>query len=162
MPPNPLKIKVGFGGIPAERLKQAQEKIEQNDIDFIPIGRPLLDSIVQNMIQAQGATAENIPSIWSDMTLEIMQLKAHGGMFGYALVSMISEIVLDFLERAATLNEDGLSILNSYANMLETIFDNKIRGDGGEQGMSLARELNAACDRYYKKHTPKKQPNPLI
>lgn len=160
MPPNALKIKVGYGGIPAARLKEAQDHIERNETDFVPIGRAHLEAVVGAMIDAQdssGAGEDRIRNIWATLCLEIMQIKAHGGMFGYGLVSLISGIALDFLERAETVNEDGLSILNSYANMLETIFDNKIRGDGAEKGMELARELNAACERYYKKHPPSKK-----
>lgn len=153
VPPNALKEKVGEGGIPADRLTKAQNFIRDNVVDFSPEGKKhlaaLSELIAQSKASTNGKTAE---ALCEKIVIEVMQLKAHGGMFHYGLISLISDVVLQFLEKVKTLDLDVIAIVTAYTNTIDVIFENEMRGDGGEEGLSLAWELDQATQRYFKKH----------
>jgi len=151
VPPNPLKKKVGEGGIPADKLLLAQDFIKANQVDFAPEARKHLEKIKSLMAHDDAPRSE----ICEKIILEVMQLKAHGGMFHYGLISMVSDVTLQFLEKIKTLNDDVTSILNAYNHAVTVILDNEMRGEGGEEGMALAWELDQACGRYYKRYKTK-------
>lgn len=153
VPPNALKEKVGDGGIPAERLTKAQNYIRENKVDFSPEGKKHLATLAELIAQSKGAdNAKSQQALCEKMVAEVMQLKAHGGMFHYGLISLISDVALQFLEKVQTLNPDVLAIVTAYTNTIDVIFENEMRGDGGEEGLSLAWELDQATQRYHKKH----------
>lgn len=153
VPPNKLKEMVGEGGIPADRLTKAQNFIRDNNVDFSPEGKKHLaaisELIAQSKVAANDKTAE---TLCEKIILEVMQLKAHGGMFHYGLISLVSDVALQFLEKVKTVNPDVIAIITAYTNTIDVIFENEMRGDGGEEGLSLAWELDQATQRYFKKH----------
>ena len=153
LPPNVLKQKVGEGGIPADRLTRAQTYIKDNNVDFSPEGKKHLSALAVLIAEGrQAKDASTSTALCEKIILEVMQLKAHGGMFHYGLVSMVSDVVLQFLERVKTLNTDVFAILGAYTNTMDVIFENEMRGDGGEEGMALAWELEQATERYRVRH----------
>lgn len=153
LPPNKLKEKVGEGGIPAEKLNKAQAHITTNKVDFTPEGHKHLGTL-NNLIHQAGALSSDAQrrDMCEEIILEVMQLKAHGGMFHFGLISMVSDVVLQFLEKVKTINGDVLTILTAYGHTLKAILENGMRGDGGQEGMALAWELEQACERYFKRH----------
>lgn len=150
-PPNTLKSKVGDGGIPAYVLKQCQGYLESNPVDFTPYGYRYMGQLkeVKLRIDKGGLKLGNVEN---ELVNIIMQLKSNGSMFHYQLVSMISDVMLRFLENAKTLDEDFNDILNVYINVLEIILNKKLRGNGGTEGYALTQELHGACLRYYTKY----------
>jgi hypothetical protein len=151
LPPNTLKKKVGEGGIPAEKLTLAQNFIKANQVDFAPQGRSHLDKIVAYIAQSKQAAASKL-DLSEKIILEVMQLKAHGGMFHYGLITLVSDVALQFMEKIKTIDDDVVAILNAFDHTVRVILDNEMRGEGGEEGMALAWELDQACNRYYKRH----------
>ncbi len=153
VPPNALKEKIGEGGIPADRLTKAQTYIRENKVDFSPEGKRHLATISELIAQGKQITNDKSGApLCEKMISEVMQLKAHGGMFHYGLISLISDVVLQFLEKTKTINADIIAILIAYSNTIDVILENQMRGDGGEEGLSLAWELEQATQRYFKKH----------
>ncbi len=151
MPPNSLKIKVGDGGIPAYLIKRCQEYLESNPVDFTPFAtrhleqlKDLKNQIDQNVMD--GETAKN------RITNIVMQLKSNGSMFHYQLISMISDVMLRFLENVRVFNTDFTDILMMYNRILESILNKRLNGNGGREGYALTQELHNACLRYYAKY----------
>ena len=150
-PPNRLREKVGYGGIDPKRLAQGSEFVLKNDFDFEPYARNFLE-ILENTIQDihdgkyEGKEAVDI------LSRPVMELKGNGGMFGYRLISEIADIVLNFLENISELNEDAFEILEVHQKTLKIVMANRLRGDGGQVGKELARELFQACNRFYRKY----------
>ncbi len=152
-PPNTLKIKVGDGGIPAYVIKRCQDFIENNSVDFIPYGfrnleqlRLLKDKITDKSISPFDARIK--------LTNVVMQLKSNGSMFQYQLISMVSDVMLDFLEKSQEINDDFIDILNIYVKILEIVFNKRLTGNGGNEGYALTQELHNACQRYLVKYAP--------
>jgi len=151
-PPNKIKEKVGGGGIDPERLKQAQEHINNNNFDFRPIANSFIEKI-KDFIERSEASNEQLNH--KDLVSPIMQLKANGGMFKYDLVTQIADICLNFVEEIEILNADARVIITAHTNAISVILQNKMTGNGGPEGKALSKELEKACNLYFKKHPPK-------
>ena len=150
-PKNSLKDKVGDGGIPAYVIKKCQDFLESNPVDFAPYARRFLErlEIIRHEIETQpldaGKTLGEIVNI-------IMQLKSNGSMFHYQLISMVSDVMLHFLENVKKLDSDFLEILIVYNKVLDIILNKKLNGNGGREGYILTQELHSACLRYYARY----------
>ncbi|MCB1529948.1 MAG: hypothetical protein H6853_08730 [Rhodospirillales bacterium] len=152
MPPNKLKEKVGSGGIPAGNLIQAQKHMDNNPEDFVPHGKKNLKRLNNLLKNLNNAEESEKAKTLSSIVQEIMDLKAHGGMFHYNLVSMIADVTLEFLEKANHLDKDSLALIEAHNKALSVILSNRLRGNGGYEGQALTIGLREACERYYEKH----------
>ena len=152
-PQNRLKIKVGSGGIDQRLIKEADEIINNNNIDFAPYVLNLLDKI-KATLEAGRANNPNEPSSTFIKSISplVMQIKAHGSLFHYHLLTDIANNILHFLEHTDVLNADTYNLIDAHYNTMTIITKNKIRGDGGKAGEALLIELNAARERYIQKY----------
>lgn len=150
-PPNTLKIKVGDGGIPSFVIKRCQDYLESNPVDFSPYASRHLEQLKDMYKQIQAAKIDEVTAK-TKITDIVMQLKSNGSMFHYQLISMISDVMLRYLENVTTLNTDFLDILAMYNKILEIIVSKKLTGNGGREGYALTQELHNACMRYYAKY----------
>lgn len=148
-PPNKLKAKVGGGGIAPERLKQAQEYINNNSVDFIPQAKSFLDLVTEFAVEAKNSR-ENFDR--NKLTNPIMQLKANGGMFRYQLISDVADICLLFVETINEMNDDAYEVIQAHVNTISIIINNQMSGRGGKEGAALLKELEKACKRYLDKY----------
>lgn len=146
-----LKKKVGDGGIPAHILKKAQDFLDSNPIDFAPYAAHYLEQLVDTRNTVIKGEID-LDSGLKKIVDTVMQMKSNGSMFHYQLVSMISDVMLRFMEQVKTLDEDFIDILNVYLKVLEIVINKKITGNGGREGYALTQELHYACERYYNKN----------
>ncbi len=153
-PPNILKQKVGGGGIPKKLLSKGQEAISNNNVDFAPYAENFLKQLNATMESHAAGKLKDSEAI-DKLSEHVMQLKANGGMFGYDLISSISDIVLLLLDNIESLNEDAIKILQALQNSLEIIIASRLKGHGGREGEMLEDELHGACKRFYKKYSIK-------
>jgi len=150
-PPNVLRQKVGTGGIEPNVIKMAEEFISSNDMDFTPYAMDILAKLAEAIKVAQTKDKSGRDVI-DTITGPIMELKANGAMFRYFLVSEIANVMLNFLENIAELNDDAFDIINVHQRTLGAILKSRLHGDGGREGKALAQELYDACNRYRKKY----------
>lgn len=149
-PPNRLKEKVGQGGISDHLIDRGQRYLDNNPIDFTPHAALFL----QDLKTYTGTIKINQPPepTIHELSKNVMQLKANGSMFHYQLVSMISDVLLKFLEKVKQIDADLLDILKVYIHILKVVTDKKLTGNGGNEGYILTEELHHACERYNKKY----------
>lgn len=154
-PPNTLKVKVGHGGIPPELLKKSQEYIENNPMEFGPFAEEYLEEIENNIQKLDSHPSLKTDKIFLDQFAQpIMGLKANGGMFKYPLISMIADVALQFLDKIAELNSDGLDIIRAHNKSISMIIQANLKGYAGPEGQKITEELSEACNRYFKKYQP--------
>jgi hypothetical protein len=153
-PPNTLKIKVGEGGIPSFILKRVQEYLESNPVDFTPAVIKHLEQLKDLKDQITNKKVDDDTGRTKATNL-IMQLKSNGSMFNYHMISMISDVMLRFMENSHELNKDFMDIFAMYTRVLETVITKKLTGNGGREGYALTQELHNACMRYNAKHNIK-------
>jgi hypothetical protein len=156
-PPNTLKQKVGSGGLSEEILNRAQALLENNTVDFRPLGEMYLDSLMRAIHQALTADSErdNPEQIISAMLYPAMQLKANGGMFHYPLVTRVAESLISFLEAIDAPDRDAAEIVLAYHTSIRAVIMGKVTGNGGRYGDELREALTDACARYFTHHPDK-------
>lgn len=150
-PPNKLKTKVGDGGIPAFMIKRCQEYLESNPVDYTPYAIRHLEELKDLYGQIEKANLDDVTAK-SKLTNIVMQLKSNGSMFHYQLLSMISDVMLRYLENVTVLNRDFQEIMAMYNKILEIVIAKRLTGNGGREGYALTQELHNACLRYYAKY----------
>lgn len=156
VPPNRLKAKVGKGGLTEDILDKAQALLEENTIDFRPLGEMYLDSMMKGTEQARTPPPNlNDEHIIAAILFPAMQLKANGGMFHYTLITQVADRLVQFLEVIDTVDGDALEIVMAFHTTMRAILLGQIKGDGGPRGAALMKALIEACYRYFEKHPQK-------
>lgn len=151
-PPNTLKQKVGSGGISEEILTKAQELLENNTVDFLPLGEMYLNTLMKGIEKAKNAHPEDDKEhLITLMLYPGMQLKANGGMFHYPLVTRISDKLIQFLEVIEEPDNEAIEIVMAFHTTIRAVILGRISGDGGRHGSELIDALDKACLRYFDK-----------
>lgn len=153
---NELKKKIGSGPLNDAMVKRAQKAIEENEVDFTPLGLQFLNELKEALESVeQDKNPHNFEAQKTNLTKPVMELKANATIFHYALIGSLANIMLSFLETIETIDKDAISIVRGHENTLRAILMKKMKGDGGEHGATMVKELKDACNRYYKKRTKK-------
>jgi len=152
VPPNKLRGKVGYGGIDTVVLQKAQELIEKNTGDFIPVAEMYLTALAENISKAQKGDFENDEIAIEALITPAMQLKGQGAMFNYPLITEICSILVSFLEVVKKLDGDAFDAVLAHKMTLKAVISSRIESDGGAQGRALVDALKDACVRYFQNH----------
>ncbi len=153
-PPNIIKGKVGSGGIDPAALVAAQQALENNTVDFKPIGVALLKDLNTSIEDAKKSELKD-EAVIEAMLYPAAQFKAQGSVFRFPLVSDISDILINFLETVTTpVSEDAMEIITAHKMALTAIIHGNMSGPDQPQGPELKQSLSEACIRYYKKRNP--------
>ncbi len=151
-PPNTLKAKVGSGGLNEAILDKAQALLENNAIDFLPLGEIYLESVARGVENASKHKSQDPEALIAHITYPVMQLKANGGMFHYHLVTRTADKLIQFLEVIEKPDKEALEIVMAFHTTIRAIIMGRITGDGGKYGQELLDALTEACLRYFDKH----------
>lgn len=145
-----LQAKVGSGPLDQEAVKRSQEIMDNNDVDFLPLGLELLKQL-KEAIEKSKAGALNTKQAVQAMTEPVMQLKANAATFRYTLISNLANVMLSFLEAIKQVDKDVIQIVEAHHTTLNMIVVKKMQGDAGAAGKQMENELRAACKRYFSK-----------
>jgi hypothetical protein len=148
-PENTLKKKAGSGGFNEKDLVKAQSMIENNEIDFRPLGADLLKELDEVLADIRAGKIDLAGSLGNIM-YPMMQLKSQGGLFKYPLITQISHLMLDFLESITEADEDILEITGAYRRTIHAVLTLEIKGKDTKEGRDLCLALRDAFERYYK------------
>lgn len=147
-----LKQRVGSGPLNPILVERAQKALEDNDVDFTPLGLQFLGELEKNLDQVgPKPDPDKLAAQKQLLTEPVMELKANATLFHYSLVGNLANIMLNFLESINELDKDALSIVRGHHDSLKAIITNKMKGDGGGNGKIMMSELSDACARYYNK-----------
>lgn len=143
-----LQIKAGKGDIPPPVVEQAEETLKNNTEDFQTIAIGFLDRLEKAVSRArnyEGLKDELIDG----MRKPVMELKANARMLKYDLVTSLANIMLDFLETIEDLDRGAIEIVAAHHRTLSLIIAKQMKGDGGQVGVTLQKELQSAIQRYF-------------
>lgn len=147
-----LQQKIGMGPLDPALIARAQKVIEENNIDFAPLGLQFLNELDEALNHVeQNLDPEKLDEQKRMLTEPVMELKANATIFHYSLVGNLANIMLSFLESITDIDKDALSIIRGHHDSLKAIISGKMKGDGGQNGQVMMTELKDACARYYKK-----------
>lgn len=152
-PPNMLKEKVGDGGLSDEILIKAQDLLENNAVDFRPLGDMYLESLHNGVTYARRATknGDDHEALIATMLYPAMQLKANGGMFHYPLITRVADKLIQFLEVIEHPDAEVLEIVEAFHTSIRAILHGQVKGEAGRYGDELEKALMDACFRYFEK-----------
>lgn len=150
-----LQQKVGSGPLDEETVKKCQTAIDNNEVDFTPLGLQYLGNLQEAINKAKSPDTD-IQEAKQLLTQPVMELKANATFFHYSLIGNLANIMLSFLESIDQLDKDAVDIVEAHHKTLHAIIIKKMAGDGGEHGAIMVKELKDACARYYAKRTKKK------
>ncbi|MCI5060651.1 MAG: hypothetical protein MRY79_06235 [Alphaproteobacteria bacterium] len=151
-----LQQRIGKGPLDPKLVAKAQKAIEENKVDFTPLGLQFLNELEQAINDVSGnLTPEKVIEQKKMLTDPVMELKANATIFHYSLVGNLAGVMLSFLESIRELDEDAIAIVRAHHDTLKAIIAKRMSGDGGEHGQVLMLELKDACARYYRKKKAK-------
>lgn len=153
---NMLQQKIGTGPLDEKTVKRMQQAIDSNDVDFTPLGEQFLAQLEMAIEMARKVEGNDISAYKKSLTEPVMQLKANAAIFHYHLIGNLANVMLSFLEALTTLDKDSIEIIQAHHTTLKAIIAKKMKGDGGEIGAQMVKELKDACARYYAKKKGKK------
>jgi hypothetical protein len=151
-----LQQKVGAGPLDEEVVKKSQKVLDENDVDFTPMGLQFLGKLEAALKQANDASID-MKVRKQALTAPVMELKANASIFKYNLIGTLANIMLSFLESTPTLDKDAITIVDAHHKTLHMIVVKKMTGDGGQHGEIFVRELKDACARYHAARLKKEQ-----
>ena len=147
-PPNRLKEKVGSGGIDPLLIERAEQFLQSNSVEFAPIAEMyfgVLEDSIQRILK-EDIIGEDA---FDALLYPLVQLKAHGGMFQYPLVTEISSMLINFLEVIRSMDKDAVDVILAHKMTLRAVLTSRIQNGSSPQGRALIKALKEACMRYF-------------
>ena len=139
--------KTGTGKIDPVLIKKAQQVMERNNVDFVPMGRVFIDNLGKLL-----EDIENLNTLSEEMRFQVtkcvMELKANSKMFGFDLVGDMSVMLLNLIEKSEKVDVHLISLLDVYHKSCKAMIGTNMSGSGGAIGEEILEEFTAACDRY--------------
>jgi hypothetical protein len=145
-----LQEKAGTGEIDPKLVERAEQFILDNKEDFLPLALELM-ALLAHRLEEVNRKKPRLRGDLLKLQEPIMQIKANGRMFHFALASQLAAIVLDFLEHVEKPDDDVLAIVQAHLSGLQLVMSKKIRDDRDTNGALLLKEIEEACKRYHKK-----------
>lgn len=149
-----LQQKVGSGPIDERVIAQSQKVMDENDVDFTPMGLDFLSKLKTAINQASDTNID-MKIRKQALTAPVMELKANAAIFGYPLIGNLANIMLSFLEAITEIDSDAIQIVGAHHTTLHAIVVKKMKGEGGEHGAIFISELKDACARYFARRAKK-------
>jgi hypothetical protein len=146
-----LQAKAGRGKIDDNKVRACQDALAQKTSDFKPVALEILDQLQAALQDAAQSDASDLDAHKAKLFRPIFDLKASAKMFKYDLITIMANIMVDFLERIKILDKDAVEIVSAHHKTLTLIVLKKMNGTGGDSGKALAKELQSACTRYFTK-----------
>ena len=143
-----LQSKVGSGPLDERIVERCQDVMDNNNVDFAPMAEKLLDKLKENTEKLKSGSS-SLEEGTQDLRATIMELKANAGTFKYELIGNLANIMLTFLEALRVADDNAIEIVNAHEKTLRMIVVRRMKGDGGQGGLALQKELKAACKRYF-------------
>lgn len=77
------------------------------------------------------------------------ELRGQGGIFDYPLITAFGKSLYKATsDPTVAVTEAWMRLIGAHIDAIRTVFNNKIKGDGGEVGSSLLNEITKAVQRY--------------
>ncbi len=151
--PNIIKGKVGSGGLSDAILAKAQQLLDEHKMDFTPAAQGYLDDLQAAVEVVRSGAGYDAECVLDQMIMPCVELRSHGTMFHFDLVSTISKGMIAFLEKLEAPDDEVIDIVVAYHSTIRAIVSGKIYGDGGQVGTELLQTLSDACGRYFSQKT---------
>ncbi len=154
--PNRLAAKIGgapgakdMPAIPLEIMAAAEEHIQTRSVDYLSWVSGQIEAIQKLLIRLQKPD-QPVARLLADVNRGAHELRGHGGVFGYPLVTAIAKSLYEATARTGrdAITENEWKLYNTHIDAIKAVMRQRIEGDGGELGRQLLLALAAAKKRY--------------
>lgn len=142
-----LQLRVGTGQVDERKVDAAQDVIENNEIDFMPIAKPELD-VLEKAINAARKDMSDPDAVMESLKTPIMNIKANAATFKYKFISELTGTVLMFLENVKRPDKKILQIADVLHKTILLALAYNMQGDGGAHGKVLLEAFQKLCQKY--------------
>lgn len=122
------------------KRRRNSKVIDQNDVDFAPLGLAIL-KLEHGLDKAKDASV-TMQQMKHILTTPVMELKANAAIFHYTLIGNLANIMLSFLEAIVVMDKDAIDIVKAHHDTLHMIIVRGMKGDGGDGGKQLTRNCS--------------------
>lgn len=145
LPPNPLAdkaIRLPDTSVEelCERATQAVDEAKTPLFDKLEEEANRLTSTFDASTERSGERPDQIKAL----NAIAFELKGLGSMFGYQLVSSISDLIFQMTKPDSPVTEDVLDVIGLQVDAIALIIRERREGDGGESGRALVGSLKEA------------------
>lgn len=84
---------------------------------------------------------ERFSLIRNDFFGKAHDIKGQGSTFGYPLMTDVGAFICDYLRHKDTFTDDDINRMQEMVDIMQTILENRLTGDGGEKGQSIRRQI---------------------
>ncbi len=111
-----------------------------------------VETYISRLAEAQQALAEGLGGSrkhMADINGIAHELRGQGGIFDYPLITELGKSLYRATEDAGEyVSANKAKLIGAHVDAIRTVFKKKIKGDGGEVGVALMHEIEAAVKRY--------------
>ena len=154
--PNRLAAKVGgqpgakdLPAIPVEILAAAEEQIQARAVDYTAWVTEQIE-VIQKSLKRLQTPDQPVGRLMGEINRGAHELRGHGGVFGYPLVTSIAKSLYDVTGRTYTeaLTDSELLLYQAHIDAIKAVMRQRIGGDGGELGKQLLLVLDMAKKKF--------------
>ncbi len=106
-----------------------------------------MDGVQQELSDLQAQQPAPLTSDWVDQLYDIAHnIKGIGGSFGYPLLSTAGASLCGYIKGKPGDIDWDIPTLNAHIKVFQVVYEQRISGDGGEQGVRLSDKLKSRVD----------------
>ena len=150
-PPSLIKAKVFCGNENAPVLdpvclQRAQHAVAKMNEDY---PRAALEDVaeIKGLLEAIVANPQDQETRISRIYTVSLNMKSHGGTFGYQLVSLVANSLKVFLEGRTKLEGLTNTVVQMHADTMSAIFKQDIKGHGSKIGRQMLLNLKKLVEK---------------
>ncbi len=152
--PNRLRDKIGAYALKGqvefdpEIIEAAEARIQALVGDYTT----WVNKYIAQMTDAHAALSDNASGSGryiAEINQIAHELRGQGGIFDYPLITELGKSLYRATEDPGPfVTRNKISLIGAHIDAIRTVFKEKIKGDGGEIGVALLQEIDAAVRRY--------------
>lgn len=143
--PNALRGQIDFDPLV---VQAAELRIQELVGDYSMWVNKYLDSMTQSFQALSNGVADHKAHVRNINNIA-HELRGQGGVFDYPLITAFGKTLYEATSDAgADITENRLKLMEAHIDALRLVFSKQIKGNGGEVGLALMKDIERAVQKY--------------
>ncbi len=135
--------------IDPEAMARAEEALGQMSEDYPDWVSAIIDKLAEQYRRAVDTPHER-RGYFEQIRRIAHDMKGQGGTFGYPLITDFAASLYDFTGPNVGMTDNHVEIIKAHVDSMRVVINERIEGDGGENGQMLKQGLHQAIEKYTK------------